>query len=120
MKRENLIPLFILVSLIIAMIPAVVMAEVQVSWVDDSILGPQSFLVRAANGSILGSYNTTSDVITLQDNSTYIFQLRPVRDNYLENPLSLVESFMDFAQDNALGLLLVGFLLYVLLMAKGR
>ena len=119
-KKKIIFAGLILGALILTLIPAGVSADVQVTWVDDSILGSQSFLVKAANGSVLGSYNTSSDVITLQDNSTYIFQLRPIRTNYLENPYALIDSVINYGQDNALGLIFIGFCLYVLLRAGGR
>ena len=116
MRPENNIKPFLLTRtiialfLIISLIPLGVMAGATITWVDNDILGSQSLIIKSANGTLLGTYNTTADMIILSDNESYIFQLRPKRTDYLRAPGALLTEIFGYVADNAIYLIFIGFL----------
>ena len=110
----------IIVMVLFLTIPSYAMAGAQITWVDNDILGSQSIIIKSSNGTILGTYNTTSDLIQLSDNETYIFQLRPKRTDYIRAPAAFLTELIEYTADNAIPLVFIGFLAVLVLAGVRR
>ena len=67
----------------------------------------RDIIVYWPNGSMQGYYNSTS-VITLDNSSDYIFTMKPLSLNPLEDPAEWLETLaFPFVQTNILGLVII-------------
>ena len=73
----------------------------------------RDIVVYYANGTMAGYYNSTS-VITLDGTQDYIFALKPMSSNPLDDPPGFIEGGFDWVQSNFIALLATMFLLAIL------
>lgn len=116
MMKEKAI---VLLAILFLLIPAVASA-LTVSFVDNSVLGSQTVIVRFANGSYLGSYNTSTTVLTLDPNASYIFQMESRPQDYVKNPVALVDQLAIYCQTNLPALIIVALLGAIVVLAMRR
>lgn len=78
MKKELLIILMVLLAII-----PVTAQTIAISSPDDT--SERDILVYWSNGTLYGSYNTTS-IITLDNTSDYLFTLKPQGNSWIDDP----------------------------------
>ena len=70
-------------------------------------IAERDVLVYDHNGTLWGTYNTTS-TITLDGNGSYLFVLKPIASNPLDDPSDwLNNSLLPFFEQNALAILIM-------------
>jgi hypothetical protein len=111
--RENQIVLMIMAMtiIVITLIPHV--AAQTITMANPNGIAERDIIVYFGNGTLSGFYNSTS-VITLDGSLDYIFTMKPVQTNLLEDPAAwLTENAFPFVQTNFIPLFLLGFLVSV-------
>lgn len=94
LKTGTLLAVIIIFS-IFSFVPAHANTAVQLS--DQNVIAGQTFLiyeVQAGGLILLGEYNTT-DLVSLNDSSQYVFVLKPSTIDYIHNPLALFDLFVN-------------------------
>jgi len=82
--------LFIALSVVLAALP-VSANSVTITFSDLNILQKDTkILVYDSTGNFIGEYNT-SDTVTLDANSSYIFVLKPSGGDWFSNPFNAIE-----------------------------
>lgn len=77
-------------------------------------IAERDIIVYNANGTMYGYYNSTS-VITLSDGDSYIFSMKPMQTNPLEDPADWLETnAFPFVKTNFIPLLALVILLAIL------
>ena len=70
----------------------------------------RDIIVYWPNGTMQGFYNSTS-VISLDNTSDYIFTMKPLQTNLMEDPMDWLENnAFPFVQTNAIGIVIMIFL----------
>lgn len=82
-------------------------------------IADRDIIVYYPNGTMQGYYNTTS-VISLSDNQDYIFTLKPIGANPLEDPGDFLQTAFDYVQSNVIALIVLFFLIGLFFMGSGR
>lgn len=107
MKKQILIIMLILLTLLTA-IPAQAQT---IQMANPDATAQRDIIVYWPNGTLYGSYNTTS-IITLDSNYSYIFTLKPQGNNAIDDPTNwLTNTFFPMIRNNAAALLIVAFLI---------
>jgi len=91
MKRA----LFLSIIFLLALVSVGAAQDVTISFSDLTPSNSKLEVYYAKNMSLLGIYNTT-DTLTLDPNESYVFVLKPNRINFLENPETALDLFMDW------------------------
>lgn len=74
--------------------------------------GPQTVQIYA-NGTLLGTYNTTANGIDLPDQD-FILVIKPEASAYLRSPANLLDAGFAFVETNFVAILFVFFLVSIL------
>jgi hypothetical protein len=108
--------LFILLFLWIGIVFLLSPAQAQtISMTNPQGVGERDIQVfYAVNGTLYGSYNTTS-IITLDQNQSYVFMLKPQSANPLNDPGAFLTDILTFAQTNVIPLVIIIFLIALFL-----
>jgi hypothetical protein len=103
MKQKTII-LTLLVLMALAIIP--VQAQT-ITMANPNGLAERDMIVYWPNGTMQGYYNSTS-VITLDETSDYIFTMKPVQTNPLEDPIDwLTNTALPFVTSNVIGIFVI-------------
>jgi hypothetical protein len=103
MKQKTII-LTLLVLMALAIIP--VQAQT-ITMANPNGLAERDMIVYWPNGTMQGYYNSTS-VITLDETSDYIFTMKPVQTNPLEDPIDwLTNTAFPFVTSNVIGIFVI-------------
>lgn len=105
MKRnQEVISILLLMMVILMIIP--VQAQT-ITMANPQGITERDIIVYWPNGTMQGYYNSTS-VIALENTSDYIFTMKPMSSNPLEDPATwLTENIFPFIQTNITGLLIL-------------
>ena len=101
--------IMILMALIICLMMAPAMA-VNMTVSELGLTGSQTIQLYTANGTLLGTYNTTTNGIGLP-NEDFILTFKPEGSSYLRNPSNLLSEGFAFVETNMIAILFVFFLL---------
>ena len=82
-------------------------------------IAERDILVYDSTGHLQGFYNSTS-VITLNSSQDYVFMMKPVRTNPLEDPRDWLSDSFSFIQSNAMVLIAIMFILGIFGAALAR
>jgi hypothetical protein len=83
-------------------------------------IGARDIMVYNSTGSLYGSYNTTS-LITLDQNQSYVFMLKPQTSNAIDDPGEwLTETAFPYVRTNILAIILIVFCIGLLILAGRR
>ena len=110
-----------LILLIILIVVPAVSAVTTVSFSNFNLFANQDVLVyniTASNASLLGTYNTSSTGITLQNDCSYMFTLKPSAAAALNNPVDFLTMAIDWIESNVFALVII--LLLILIMVRKR
>lgn len=113
MKKQILIIMLILLTLLTA-IP--VQAQT-ITMSNPNSNTQQDILVYWPNGTLYGSYNTTS-IIDLNANDSYIFTLKPQYSNPLSDPVGWMTSSFSYVSTFATPIAIIVFLIGLLYMGR--
>lgn len=80
--------------------------------------GPQTVQIYA-NGTLLGTYNTTANGIDLPDQD-FILVLKPEASAYLRSPPNLLAAGFDFVETNFVAIMFVFFLVSIIWFGRRR
>ena len=89
-----------------------------VSFAQPDTLTQKDIYLYAANGSLLGLYNTTSTGIELPNDTDLIFTIKPQYSTPMDDPPGFLGGLLAAVQTNATTILLLG-LIGVMLFKKG-
>ena len=105
----------LLVIFLILLIAQPVLADSVLTFRDRSpVAGHQGFLIYQVNSTdtqLLGEFNTSSDRVVLDPNSSYILQFTTSNNDYFANPMQIPVDFFDYIKGTYNGWILIGFLL---------
>jgi hypothetical protein len=101
-SAKKAIPILLLICLCF---PGV-MAQT-VSFAEPNTVTHQDVYLYAANGTLLGLYNTTSTGIVVPNGTDFIFTLKPQYDSPLDNPGDFLSGAVSWFETNALSLLIL-------------
>jgi hypothetical protein len=103
----RLAPVFLF--LLILFLCSVPVSAQTISMANPGGIAERDVLVYYSNGTLHGLYNSSS-VITLDSGQDYIFAMKPLSTNPLEDPGDwLTETAFPFIQSNIIALLFIGF-----------
>ena len=102
MKKQILL-LSLLVLIVLAALPAQAQT---ITMANPGGIAERDVIVYYPNGSMQGYYNSTS-VITLDGNMSYIFTMKPLGSNPIEDPNSFVQGFFLWIQTNVTALIVL-------------
>jgi hypothetical protein len=113
--------LFILLFLWIGIVFLLSPAQAQtIQMSNPGSIGARDITVYNSTGSLYGSYNTTS-LITLDQNQSYVFMLKPQTSNAIDDPGEwLTETAFPYVRTNILAIILVVFCIGLLILAGRR
>lgn len=106
--KSKLVFLMALIALVIAA-PAL---AVNMTISEMGFSGPQTVQIYA-NGTLLGTYNTTANGIDLPDQD-FILVIKPEASAYLRNPANLLDAGFAFVETNFVAILFVFFLVSII------
>lgn len=116
MKPKSLLLIALLALILLATLPA---SAQTITMSNPSGIAERDIIVYFPNGSMQGFYNSTS-VITLDPNTSYIFSMKPMHTNPLEDPTDwMANDFFPFLQTNATALF-VGFGIIGYFLLRGK
>ena len=100
----------LVLSLLVLMALAIIPAQAQtITMANPGGIASRDIIVYWPNGSMIGLYNSTS-VIELENTSDYIFAMRPLRTNLLEDPGDwMTNTAFPFISTNAVPIILALF-----------
>ena len=84
-----------------------VMAVQTVSFADPDATVHKDIFMFNANGSLLGTYNTTSNGIILPETGDVLFTLKPAYSNPLDDPATFLDNLIGWLETNALTLIII-------------
>ena len=84
-----------------------VMAQM-VSFADPTTVSHKDVYLYAANGTLLGLYNTTSTGINITDYGDVIFTFKPQYSSPLDDPGTFLAGAVSWFETNALALVIIG------------
>jgi hypothetical protein len=116
MKKEVLL-LSITTLLLIAVMVIPVSAAQTIQIASPNSLSQQDVMVYNYNGTFYGRYNTTS-LITLADNTSYIFTLKPQYANPLDDPVTWLQTSFSYVSTYATPLIIIIFLIGLLYLGR--
>jgi hypothetical protein len=90
-----------------------VMAQ-YVSFAEPDTLTHKDIFMYAANGTMIGMYNTTSPAIELPNDTDIMFVIKPMYSTPLDDPGAWLTSVISWAETNSVALLFSAFLIGVL------
>ena len=101
---------FLVISLLVLMALAMIPAHAQtITMANPGGIAARDIIVYWPNGTMLGLYNSTS-VIEVENTSDYIFAMRPLHTNLLEDPGDWMNNTaFPFIQTNAVPIILALF-----------
>ena len=106
--------IIILVLLILVMLSAVPVQAQTITMANPGGIAERDMIVYNTDGTMQGYYNSTS-VITLNGSLDYIFTMKPVSSNVLDDPGDFLSSSFDYVQTNVIPIVIIialfGFLL---------
>lgn len=103
MKRDQLLIIAALVMLLVLTFTPAVNAQT-ITMSNPGGIAERDFVVYWPNGTMYGYYNSTS-VITLDNTSDYIFTMKPLSSNLLEDPGDwMTNTAFPFIQSNVIAL----------------
>lgn len=105
MMKKQIILLTITTLILIGLMLIPVQAQT-ITMANPGSISDRDILVYYPNGSLQGYYNTTS-VITLSGSQDYIFALKPVGANPLEDPGDFLGQLIDFMKTNVIALMIM-------------
>ena len=116
---KKLLLLAALIALIcLASCPVHAIAQT-ITFSNPGAIAERDVLVYDHNGTLWGTYNTTS-TITLDGNGSYVFVLKPTVSNPLDDPGDWLTNYVfPFVQSNAIALLCLGAILGIIF-GRGR
>ena len=107
MKKQKLLLLVCLAALVLLV--GMVSAQT-ITMANPMGLSERDMIVYWPNGTMQGFYNSTS-VISLDNTSDYIFTMKPLQTNLMEDPMDWLENnAFPFVQTNAIGIVIMIFL----------
>lgn len=101
---------FLVVTLALMLVSPVLAVNMTVS--DMGFSGPQTLQIYA-NGTLLGTYNTTANGIVLP-NQDFLLVVKPEASAYLRNPANLLDAGFGFVETNFIAILFCLFLASIL------
>lgn len=104
MKKQIMI-LTLLVMVLLAMVPV---SAITITMANPGGIAERDILVYYPNGTMQGYYNSTS-VITLDVNSSYIFTMKPLAANPLEDPGDFINTGFQFVETNVIAIIALVF-----------
>lgn len=107
--KPKIMILMALVLLCMAIAPAL---AVNMTISEMGFSGPQTVQIYA-NGTLLGTYNTTANGIDLPDQD-FILVIKPEASAYLRNPANLLDAAFDFVETNFVAILFIVFIIGIL------
>lgn len=102
MKKQLLI-LTLLAMVLLAMVPVQAMT---ITMANPGSIAERDIIVYYPNGTMQGYYNSTS-VITLDTSSDYIFTLKPLGANPVDDPGNFLTTMFSFLLSNAIPIVFV-------------
>jgi hypothetical protein len=95
-----------LLLLLLVVIPSV--SAFSISFADKTLSGSSDFLVYDSTGTLINStWNTTTSGISLDPNESYYFIMEPAKSQLLDDPYSLLDTVVQYAQNNAFPIVLL-------------
>ena len=82
-----------------------------VSFAEPNTVSHQDLYLYAANGTLLGLYNTTSTGIAIPNDTDLIFTLKPQYSSPLDDPGDFLSGAVSWLETNVLALLILGAML---------
>jgi len=113
-KQVLLLTITTLLLIVVMMIPA---SAQTIQIASPNALSQQDVLVYNYNGTFYGRYNTTS-LITLADNTSYIFTLKPQYANPLDDPVTWLQTSFSYVSTYATPLIIIIFLIGLLYLGR--
>lgn len=98
----------ILVFLILLVCFPIAASAQTVSFAEPNTVSHQDLYLYAANGTLLGLYNTTSTGIAIPNDTDIIFTIKPQYSSPLDDPGDFLEGAISWLQTNVLALLILG------------
>jgi hypothetical protein len=113
--------LFILLFLWIGMVFLLSPAQAQtIQMSNPGSTGQRDIIVYNSTGSLWGSYNSTS-LITLDQNQSYVFLLKPQTSNAIDDPGEwLTETAFPYVRTNILAIIIIVFCIGLFVLAGRR
>lgn len=108
--KKQLLCLALLLLIAFAMVP--VQAQT-ITMANPGGIAERDIIVYWPNGTMYGFYNSTS-VITLYNTSDYIFTMKPIAGNPLDDPADFVTTGFAWLQSNFISLIVLAVILGVL------
>lgn len=117
MKKHCMI-IALLALVMLAVMPPVQGWTVQMSNPDG--VAQRDVIVYFPNGTVWGSYNTTSliDLGVIANSSSFIFTLKPQYVNVLDDPANFLDQAFVFVSTNAIPIFVIAGLIGIILMRR--
>ena len=106
--------MFIIMLVLLCAAPALAQ---NVSFAEMGFAGPQTIQIYTANGTILGTYNTSTNAVSLPSEDIVIL-FKPEGTDHLRNPENLIDGVFTFVETYFITILFVMFLIGVLYMGR--
>lgn len=103
--KSRLLLIMLLALILIALAPV---QAITITMSNPGGIAQRDIAVYFPNGTMYGYYNASS-VIDLDVNSSYLFTLKPIQANPLEDPGQWMSDTIDYAQTHVTGLILIFF-----------
>jgi hypothetical protein len=116
MKKSIL--LIALLALVVLSLAPVQAGNITITMSNPGGIAIRDIVVYFPNGTMYGYYNSSS-VIDLDTNSSYLFALKPLKTNALEDPQDAMQDGFDYVTTNWIPLVLVVTLIAILLFRRG-
>jgi hypothetical protein len=116
--RKTLIFLGITMTILIGLV--IILSPVQAQTItiaNPGGIAERDLIVYYANGTMQGFYNTTS-VITLIGSQDYIFTLKPIGANLLEDPGDFLTALFLYVKTNVIALIILILLIGLLILRR--
>lgn len=78
-----------------------------VSFADPDATVHKDVMIYDSTGSLLGTYNTTSNGIEIPESGDLMFVLKPQYSNPLDDPTTFLSSLIGYLETNALSLIIL-------------
>ena len=108
---------FILLLILLCFVPCVCSAQT-VSFASPDTTSQKDVYLYAANGTLLGLYNTSSTGIAIPNGTDIIFTFKPQYTNPLDDPGTWLDSGYSYVETNIVPLIVIIFLIGLLLRSR--
>jgi len=103
--KKQILCLTLLVLVLLAMVPV---NALTITMANPGGIAERDIIAYFPNGTMQGYYNSTS-VITIDPSSDYIFTIKPLSTNILDDPLDFMNEGFAFVQTNVIPILVLMF-----------